>query len=406
MAQVVAVEPARVALVAGGGAVKAYAFHAGVLRAMQEDGFHFRSGVRWQPNAARPGVREVDTYVGSSAGACVVAAMAAGREVGELHQALTGSAADVPTFGYRVLFVPVAPNPVKYLRRLSRRWRLGDFQPHHLLDVGGLFTTAGVERYFRRHVLPTNRFADLAARLYLVATQVNSSRKVVFGPTDSLSDAGYDPSCAYYDNVAISRALAAAVSVPPVFAPYGIVNPASGKLFHYYDGEVREPLSLDVARHSGARFVIASSIWRPYSYDESVGSLADWGMAAVGEQALHQMIGQKVEREREQSSRFERLLDLVEAHGARHGVPSSAREALAGEICTLLAHRPMHTLFVAPEPSDVGFFFRGSFRFGRRLVDRCVEAGYRAYRRAVCDSPDFLPALDQALGAGEGEHGR
>ena len=38
-------------------------------------------------------------------------------------------------------------------------------------------TTAGVERYFRKHVLPTNRFTDLAPQLFLIATQVNNARK-------------------------------------------------------------------------------------------------------------------------------------------------------------------------------------------------------------------------------------
>lgn len=389
----------QVAFVAGGGAVKAYAFHIGVLLGLQEDGFHFRSGARWEPSVAPPGAREIQCFVGSSAGACAASAIAAGHPVDDLRRALFGTVPGIPTFGYRVLFVPVAPNPLRFLRRAARRWRLGARLPQDLLDVGGVFTAAGVERYFRKHVLPTNRFIDLAAKLFLVTTQVNNARKVVFGPKDSLSDTGYDPTCAYYDNVVISQALAAAVSVPPVFAPYGIVNPSTGRTFHYYDGEVREPLSMHIARDAGAEFIIASSIWSSYSFDERVGDLAEFGMSVIGEQALVQMLEQKVQRDRELSRQFDQLLELLETHGARHGVDPGETQSLKQQVCGVLRHRPARTLFVAPDRSDSDFFFHGSFRFGRTLIERCIEAGHQAYRQATRREPDFLTALDESLGS-------
>jgi len=306
----------------------------------------------------------------------------------------------VPKFGYRTLFVPVAPNPLGYGRRLARRWRLGGLRPSHLLNMGGLLTTAGVERYFRKHVLPTNRFADLAPDLFLPATQVNNARKVVFGPVDSMAGGGgYDPSCAYYDNVLISHALAAAVAVPPVFAPYGLVSPSSGQRFHYYDGEVRETLSAHIARDAGADFVIASSIWSPYSYDEQVGSLADMGMAVIAEQAIHQAIEQKVDKDRRLGRKFDELLALVEAHGRRHDLPAEATEQLREQVCELLGHRPMRSLYVCPQRDDHAVFMESPFSFDRQTVDRCIDAGYRAYRAGVEDNPEFLPALDGALRA-------
>jgi predicted acylesterase/phospholipase RssA len=393
-------EKPRLAFVAGGGAIKAYAFHVGVLRGLSEDGFRFRSGLRWEPPSGPPSPREVDTYVGSSAGACVVAGLTAGHPPEELGRAILGTSRTVPTFGYRVMFAPVAPNPVRFAQRVARRWRLGQLRAAHLLDVGGVVSAAGIERYFRRHVLPTNRFADLAPRLFLVATQVNGSRKVVFGPVDSIGDEGYDAECAYYDNVPISEALGAAVSLPPLFAPYGIANPVSGAVFHYYDGEVREPLSIHVARDAGAEFVIASSIWRPYGFADRVGSIADFGMATLVEQALHQSIEQKVRQDRERAAQFDRLLELLAERGRDHGLGSEAIEELQRETRTLLGHRSVRTLYVAPEPSDSDFFFQGSFRFSRSLIEHCIDAGYRAYRAAARAAPEFLAALDQAPARG------
>jgi predicted acylesterase/phospholipase RssA len=390
----------RVALVAGGGAIKAYAFHVGVLQGLEGDGFFFRSGLRWQPRVAPRGRREINIYVGSSAGACVAASLASGRPSHDLRDAVCGGSRDVPPFGYRVLFVPIAPNPARYLGRLAARLRRGQLRAHHLLDVDGLMTTAGVEKYFRRHALPTNRFADLAAELYIAATQVNGSRKVIFGPRDSLSAEGYDRDCAYYDNVPISQAIAAAVAVPPVFAPYAITNPSSGKPFHYYDGEVRDTLSLHVARDVGADFAIASSIWHPYTFDERVGTLADLGITAIAEQVLQQSVGQKVDRDREQTRRYDELLAMIDEHAAEQELSAEAAGALRARVCAVLRHRPVRTLHVAPQREDSDFFFEGSFfRFNTKLIERSIAAGLRAYQAAIAADPSFLPALDAALSA-------
>jgi predicted acylesterase/phospholipase RssA len=328
----------------------------------------------------------------------VVASVASGHTVDTLRGALCGEA-DVPRFGYRTLFVPVAPNPIRYLQRLAHRARFGELQVHHLLELDGLLTTAGVEKYFRRNALCTNRFSDLAVGLYIAATQVNGARKVVFGPTDSLGEDGYDDDCAYYNNIPISQAVAAAVSIPPVFAPYAITNPATGKRFHYYDGEVRETLSVHVARDAGADFVIASSIWCPYQYDERIGTIADLGMITLAEQALHQAVGQKVDRDRGQGDLFARVLEVIEEHGRAHALPREATLALQAEVCRVLQHRPVPTLYVTPLASDHDFFFASSFRFGRALVDRCIDAGRRAYHAAARGQPEFLVRLDSALEA-------
>jgi len=387
----------RVAFVAGGGAIKAYAFHLGVLFGLQDAGFRFRAGTRWNPIEAPPGSREIDTYVGSSAGGCVAAGLVSGQDIDQMRQAILGTASDVPPFGYRVMFAPIAPHPLRYARRIVRRYKLGILKPAHLLDIGGLITAAGMERYFRRHVLPTNRFTDLHPNLFLVSTQVNGARKVVFGPSDSLGESGYGSECAYYDNVEISEALAAAVSLPPLFAPYAITNPATGKVFHYYDGEVREPLSMNVAREVGASFTIASSIWRPYSYIDHVGSLAEFGMMTLAEQALHQSVEQKVARERAHSRQVERALEAIRELGSGYGLVRHEIERIQERVASELQYRKMRVLYVAPEPRDADFFFQGSFRFSADLVGRCVDAGYRAFEAARAADAGFLEELDLAL---------
>src|SRR5690606_2903666 len=50
--------------------------------------------------------------------------------------------------------------------------------------VNGLFTTANLEKYLRENVHPENTFKSLGVKLYIIATQLNHSRKVIFGPYD------------------------------------------------------------------------------------------------------------------------------------------------------------------------------------------------------------------------------
>jgi hypothetical protein len=161
-------------------------------------------------------------------------------------------------------------------------------------------------------------------------------------------------------------------------------------------------LSLHVARDAGVDFAIASSIWRPYSYHEPVGSLAQFGMMTLTEQAIHQSIEQKVARDRTHQEQVEHALALIAEHGERYGLPANAVASIQDKVSAALGHRRVRALYVAPAPADADFFFRGSFRFTPSVLERCTEVGYRAFEHATQSDPDFLSELDQALGAGVG----
>ncbi len=171
----------------------------------------------------------------------------------------------------------------------------------------------------------------------------------------------------------------------------------SGNLIHYYDGEVRETLSVHVARDACADFVVASSIWRPYAYDEKVGSLAEFGMSSIAEQALQQAIEQKVNQYRRQSVIFDEVMETIRTHLSRAGVPAEISDSLQSRVRELLRHRSMRALYVTPDPRDFDFLFSGSFRFDRPFLAACFEAGYQSYK--ITERQAFLDALDLAIGA-------
>ena len=305
----------KIALVLSGGGIKAAAYHIGVCLALKEKGFVFAGGpkelVRQKftelKNSTQPSAPTIRLYVGSSAGSFVASVLASGRSLESLITAFqvgAGSALfyDIPKEEH------IKPIGYRHLFHLNSK-RLLSWLPESLIQksiltgglevflkkgftLNGVFNTNGIERYLRKYVLDENDFSRLGVELYVIATQLNHSRKTIFGPflesskTDSTRLIGYSK---------ISEAVAASTALPPVFAPYPIVKPDGNTIYHY-DGEIRDTLSTHVAADHGADLVIASYSMQPYHYSPDVGSLHTYGMPAIVNQALYQALEQKVAR--------------------------------------------------------------------------------------------------------------
>ena len=85
------------------------------------------------------------------------------------------------------------------------------------------------------------------------------------------------------------------VACPPVFAPYEIKDEKRAPT-HYFDGEIRDTLSSHVAADHGADLVISSYSVQPYHYNERMGSLHKYGIPVILNQALYQVIEQKIQK--------------------------------------------------------------------------------------------------------------
>lgn len=77
------------------------------------------------------------------------------------------------------------------------------------------------------------------------------------------------------------------MSLPPIFAPYPIRH-TGGKQRYYIDGEIRETLSTHVAKDNGCDLLICSYTHQPYHFKEDIGSLFNYGIAAVVIQTVYQ----------------------------------------------------------------------------------------------------------------------
>ncbi|MGZ6288419.1 MAG: patatin-like phospholipase family protein, partial [Bdellovibrionota bacterium] len=220
----------KIGFVCSGGATKAAAFHMGVGLALQEKGFRFQGGLKNRGATPTRGSKDIDAYVGSSAGSVIATYLAAGYSVDQIFDAYLGKSKDSPLkpLTYGTLMSVKASQHEESSKSMAKKLRSYTnsaidllYRRQKLLSLSGLFTTSGIETYMREQVLPSNKFQDYAADLCIVATQLNHSKRVIFckHPLESPPD---DPRCVFETKVAISDAVAASVALPPIFTPYGI----------------------------------------------------------------------------------------------------------------------------------------------------------------------------------------
>jgi len=234
----------KIAFVASGGAARGLA-HLGVLRACEEVG-------------VLP-----ELFVGTSAGA-IVGAMY-GQDI----------PLDVLLDGYRLPWRRRHQGPRLHLSTfLGAPSREELFDPGRLL--GGLFSIRSFERYLRQH-LPINTFPRLPKPVFVVAVDIDTAERVVFGP-------GHD------DSPSVSEAVAASCCVPGLFRPLRIGDR------YYVDGEVARTLSADVAVEAGANVVVISNIYRPERNTEGKRSIARQGLHRVMRQSMSTLLTEKEKR--------------------------------------------------------------------------------------------------------------
>lgn len=387
-------EKKRIALVLSGGGIKAAAFHLGVCLALREKGFKFAGGT---PEDVKMTYGDdkltFKIYVGSSAGAVISTFLAAGYSVESVIDAFErGAASDLhrltkrrkpyarlKPLTYRDIFALNGGNFVNFVPNILRRRSIVTGGLEALVKNGfkinGLFTTRGLERYIRTQVLKENSFSSLGVDLYVVATQLNHSRKAVFG---GFSENTKEKHIQYANYASISDAVAASASLPPVFAPYGIRND-KGKEIFYFDGEIRETLSTHVAADAGADLVISSYSVQPYHYTPAMGSLHNYGIPLIINQALYQVVQQKIEKHIEHQQQISAILSAVDGYFRKNKLSDEHRERLLEIIAHRVNHRPgVDYIYIHPSPQDHEMFFVDHFSLNPEILGRIVHIGFRA----------------------------
>lgn len=383
----------KVGVVFSGGGIKAAAFHIGVCLALKEKGFRFAGGgredVRRSFDDADP--RVVRLYVGSSAGAFVSSILAGGYSIEALINAFDVGAGAKPHFsgehsqhrlrpiGYRDIFSLngreiLKSIPMSLLRKSLLSGGLETLLKERF-QLNGFFTTKALERYLREYALAHNKFNELGVDLFIVSTQLNHTRKVIFGNFPECSKNSY---LNFVNYATISEAVAASTSLPPVFAPYGIKSP-QGKEMFFFDGEIRDTLSTHVAMDHGADLIIASYSVQPYHYTDEIGSLHNFGIPVILNQALYQVIQQKIDRHIRHQQDLKSIYNAVEGYCRQENIAPEQREKLLEIIRNRSNYRPeVESIYIHPRPQDYEMFFADHFSLNGKMLERIVRIGFRS----------------------------
>lgn len=369
----------KTALVLSGGVVKAASWHLGVALALEEFGFVLKHN----KSPLNPDY-EISTYVGSSAGSLINLYFASGfRPIDVIDATINRKNSQTSL------------KPVTYADMLSRKMPLKnsfDFNFYNplegfpalikqmakpLLNINGLFSTEGLNQYMQKNVILSQQFEEYAADMFVVATQLDHSRKVIFSKYNYPSPI-HDSTAEYYTGVDITSAVAASMSVPPFYAPYPIKNPLTGQLDYYIDGEIRETLSNHVAVDNKCDFIISAWTHTPYHYHDEIGSLINYGLPAICMQAIYLMIQKKIVSSRSHITLSKDIIDTVNDYMKTNNFSQKDRHNITSIIERKMAYRPhVKYIDIYPDHSHYKLFFTNSFSLDPQKAKYIMTAGYK-----------------------------
>jgi predicted acylesterase/phospholipase RssA len=373
----------KIALVLSGGVVKAAAWHLGVTLALEELGFSLKSNKNSSSGQdLNQKSLEIGTYVGSSAGAMICVYLAAGYTPQDVIQATLGiKGSKLRGISYKDMFYIKRPelkapkpdlyHPLDGLPTLVRNL----MKP--IISLPGLFSTEGVRNHLINDVIESDAFEDFAADLFIVATQLDHSRKVIFSKYN-YPNPSHDSTSVYYTGTNVSYAAAASMSVPPFYCPYPIKNRHTGQVDYYIDGEIRETLSTHVAEDNGCDVIISSWTHTPYHFHDEVGSLVNYGLPPIAIQSIYLMIQKKIISSRAERAKAIDIIDTVNDYMKMEKFSQAHRREIMAILQRKLNINPKVKLIdIYPDHHDYKLFFANSFSLNSKVSAHAVEAGYK-----------------------------
>ena len=342
----------KTALVLGGGGFTGGVYEIGALRALD----------LLAPEGA---LNSFDVYVGTSAGAFIASLCAGGITPEEMMKVVSGKGEGERPFseiGLRELLRldlgalarrgALLPLHVAMVARRLASHRGQASMMDLLLGIAeilpaGIYSGAGIERYLHKVLGERDvedDFRKCARELYIVATDLDTSERIVFGAEG-------------FDDVPISKAARASGALPMVYAPVKIGDR------ELVDGGLLSTTNIDVAVNAGAKLIVVVNPIVPFVNDFSkpvrtakgVRSLrvSDMGFPKVGYQAF-------------------KLL----AHRGLHGLSGRWEERYPG----------VDILLIEPEPNDELMFETSIMSFTSRL--EITKHGFESVARHLAAQQD------------------
>jgi len=319
----------KTALVLAGGGLAGAVYEIGALRAI-DDLLVDRT------------VNDFDIYVGTSAGAFIGSMLANGISPETMLQVVEGShpelrplrRTDLFNFNHRQLW----QRSVQIPRKVTAAWlhylrHIGDmslfdffFSLSEVLPTG-VYDSLALEEYVRhnlRKVNRNNRFDGTDRDLFIIATDLDTGERAVFGRESN-------------PDVPISVAVAASSAVPVFYRPVRVGD------HEYVDGGLRGTASLDLAIEQGASLVVCINPLVPFdnATRETIPFLGPDG-GYLSEKGLQAIMAQATR---------------IVLHAGLHYHIKQLRRA----------HPDVDIILVEPRPDDYQMFFYNIMRYSTRL---------------------------------------
>lgn len=399
----------RIALRATGGKVKAIFWHLGVRAALEDRGFTFVSGFGPQ---CEPQPGEIGLFVGSSAGSVFSLLAAGGFDVPDILASFIGKESALPQIDESTIFrkhrgsttagyfrrvrnainlragAEMFPGSGVYSRAAAAIDDSGDpiiraeyeltlrkfrryFKITDLLAVRSRYELSGMEEWFRALLGNRDRFEDLRANMFIIASDLDEPLTAVFGRRDD-DHAWYR----YVSGVAPSRAAAASMAIPSVFNPVPIE--VNGRKHYFVDGDVYNPTDPMVEADYKSDLAIISSFEAPYRFHPVIGSLHHLGLPYEITQTIALMVYSRFmaarRATRAKAAGLAVARDLLSKHLDEESLErATQRIADALEIST-----EMKILYLHPFKNPLLFFENPFDLSSRTLAKMLVEASLQA----------------------------
>ena len=329
-------------------------------------GFYYQLGALHALSEAIEGrkLTEFDVYVGVSSGSLIAAALASGFDTAAMCAMFLYDESILFPFSPAILLRPAFG---EYARRLSRLPKvLARIAQRCVLDprrgvweagigpLGRLLPTAVFDNEPLQDYLQllfnseghTDDFRKLRARLYVVATNLNT------GATEAFGGPGHQ-------DVPISRALLASSALPGLYPAVEI----DGQ--HYVDGALIRTMHASLALEEKCNFVICINPIVPFDASRAGRpiNLVDEGLPAILGQTFRALV-------------YSRMKVGMAAYAARFPAAD--------------------TLLLEPDRHDERLFFANVFRYAERLS--LADHAYRRTRRDLLAQAEVIAPLLERRG--------
>ncbi|MBF0297638.1 MAG: patatin-like phospholipase family protein [Oligoflexia bacterium] len=395
----------RIALVLSGGVVKAATWHLGVALALEELGFTFEkiNDSLGDCEKKKESKLNIETCVGSSSGSLIGLFLSCGYKPSEIISSSFGGDLPMPIEEIVSLLSssPATSKAQKRFKKLTYKDIMSFRRPikkppeskiykpfanfpfflqkllKPLINISGIFSTVGISNHLKKYVLSENStFNDFNIDLFIVASRLDYSGKVIFSKYNYPSP-NNDPMASFYTGVHPADAVAASMSVPPIYSPYPIKNLYNGRTDYFIDGDIRDTLSHHVALDHQCEVIISSWTHTPYHYHDEIGSLINYGLPAICVQAIYLMLQKKILNTKHEAQKANNVIENVHQYMKDQKFSSEHIKNIISIIENQLHHK-RDNIFIDIHPSHDNYelFFSSFFSLDSEHSVAAIKMGY------------------------------